>query len=128
MIRPVLNACLVPYLASSSTLRAELTPGIAIEDCAELLDAVMARLRRTIGEQPDSTPQAPVLGLTGSVKSSLLECVEALDTLHSTLKHELGRRHLLEMEVFDAKTAVARARAELAVTRTRARPAMRSSA
>lgn len=128
MIRPVLNARLVPYLASSSALRPELTPDIAIDDCAVLLDAVMARLRRAMGERADPTPEAPAHGLaSAAVTSSMRECVDALDTLHATLTHELGRRQRLEMELLEAKTALARARAELALARAAVRPAIRWS-
>jgi hypothetical protein len=127
MIRPVLSDCLAPYLAASGTLMPELPPDIAIEDCAELLNAVMARLRLAIGARTGSAPEAPGQGLGGGVNASMLECVEALDTLHRTLKHDLGQRHRLEMELFDAETALAQARDELAVTRAGARPALRSS-
>ena len=48
------------------------------------------------------------------IRASVLECVAALDQLHATPTRDAGRRHSLELEVFDARTALARVRAGLA--------------
>jgi hypothetical protein len=83
-----------------------------------LLDAVKARLRLSVDELselagPQSQPQPTAVQRT---RSGVLECVNALDQLHTTLRRELGRRQRLELEVFDAQAALAQALAELAGT------------
>lgn len=90
---------------------------VAIRDLEDLLDAVKIRLSQT----------AELLGAEGSeqqrhdtadrVRTNILECVVALDQLHTTVVHELGRRQQLELEVSDRQAALERARAELAGTR-----------
>ena len=87
-----------------------LASDVAVGDLDDLLNAVKARLRQTIDE-----PSAGTLGrdVAGRVRASVLECAEALDQLHLTLTHELHRREQLELQVFDARTALAQARAEL---------------
>ena len=61
---------------------------ISIEDWDSLLHAVKARLRLTVGES--LTRQ--LNGAAAPVQASVLECVEALDQLHTTLSHALARR------------------------------------
>ncbi len=92
------------------------------DDWDDLLNAVKTRLRQTVGEQSAAMPPPSVRDAAGQVQSSVLECVLALDQLHTTLAHELGRRRQLERKVLDAQIALAQARAELAGTRAR-RPA-----
>lgn len=95
-----------------STIRPDAPPDIAIEHWDDLFSAVKARLRRVVGEraQPRSEAQARVAD--GHVRSSVLECAEALDQLQTTLRHELGRRQRLDLERFDARTALAQGRVE----------------
>ena len=90
---------------------------VAIADWDVLLSAVKDRLRLTVGEWLAAPPPAAasVPAAPGRLQANLLECVAALDQLHVTFAHELDRRHRLELEVFDAKTALERARAELAL-------------
>lgn len=90
--------------------RPDAPPEIAIEDWDDLFSAIKARLRRVVAQrtQPLSAAQARVAD--GSVRSNVLECAEALDQLQATLRHELGRRQRLELELFDARTALAQAR------------------
>lgn len=87
-----------------------------IADWNALLTAVSTRLRQSADTLPQSDaselPPAPV----HRVRTSVLECVDALEQLHATLRHELGRRRLLELEIFDVQAALAQARAELAGT------------
>ena len=81
---------------------------IPLEDWNDLFTAVKVRLRM-LGQglqRPD--------GRTGL---GLMECAEALDQLHTTLLHELARRRQSELELFDARLALALSRAALAGTR-----------
>jgi diguanylate cyclase (GGDEF)-like protein len=97
---------------------------VAIGDWHDLLNAVKARLRLIVGEWLAATPEPHRHDTAGRFHASVLECVAALDQLHTTLTHELGRRQHLEREVLDAQTALAQARAELVGTQaeeTRAR-------
>lgn len=98
-----------------------LTPDIAVEDWGDLMCAVKARLRRAVGESLAVIPERHGLDTAGRVRASVLECVEALDQLHTTQQHELSRCQRLELEVFDARTALALARAELAGTQAQER-------
>ena len=76
---------------------------VAMSDWGDLLAAVKGRL----GSLATDTA-------TQGVQAALLDCVTALDQLQQTLTHELGRRQL---EIFDARTALAHTRAELVGTR-----------
>jgi diguanylate cyclase (GGDEF)-like protein len=95
----------------------DLASDIAMGDWEALFGAVKARLRLSVGESPAATPEPLLLGKAGQVRTSVLECMTALDQLHTTLAHELGRRRQLELEVFDTQTALAQARAELTGTK-----------
>lgn len=91
-----------------------LSTDIAMEDWDDLFCAVKARLRLSVGERVAAAPEAPVNDAGDRVRASVLECVEALDQLQATQRHELARRQRLELQVLDARTALAQARAELA--------------
>lgn len=93
------------------------TGDVAIGDWDDLLNAVKTRLRLSVGEpiEGKSTPRSDET--PDRVRSSVLECVAALDHLHTTLTHELGRCRQLKMEVLSAQAALAQARTELAGTR-----------
>lgn len=93
-----------------------LPPDVAIQDWDELLSAVEMRLRLTADALPCSVPGLQSHDTLGGAQADVLECVAALDQLHTTLMNELGRRRQLELEVFDAQTALAQARVELAGT------------
>jgi len=93
-----------------------LASDVAIGDWDDLLSAVKARIRSTIGEWLAATPGPQLHDIAGRFHASVQECMEALDQLHTTLTHELGRRQQLEREVLHAQTALAQARAELAGT------------
>ena len=89
---------------------------IAIDDWNELFRAVEARLIATVGT-PLATASGENPGDIGPrVQGVVLECVTAMDQLHTALTRERNMRHQLEMEVFDAQTALARALAENAGT------------
>lgn len=95
----------------------DLASDVAMGDWEALFGAVKARLRLSVGEPPAATREPPLQGESGRVRARVLECMTALDQLHTTLAHELGRRQQLELEVFDALTALAQARADLTGTR-----------
>jgi hypothetical protein len=67
--------------------QAEPSSDVAIEDWDILLDAVKARLKLTVGEEPGPQGQDEAR----RVRDSVLECVAALDQLHTTMTHELDR-------------------------------------
>ena len=98
---------------------------VAIADWDELLNAVKARLRLSV-EEPLGAPEQG-REPAGQTRSSVLDCVAALDQLQTTLLHELGRRQQLELEVFDGQTALAQARAELVGTQAGERRARHSA-
>ena len=85
----------------------------ATQDLDDLLSAVKARLSRTVGEPLATLPEFQANGDARQIQANVLECVAALDQLHMTLRHEFSRRQQLEMDAFDARTALAQARAEL---------------
>lgn len=93
-----------------------LVPGLLMGDWNELLDAVKARLRLSVGDLPAAAAEAVLDALACHVRTSVLECAVALDQLHLSLRQELGRLQRLELEVSDARAALAQARAELAGT------------
>lgn len=85
--------------------------------------AVCARLRMSVDDLPPPADGALPPTPTQRARSHVLDCVDALDQLHAELRQELGRRQLLELEVFDAQAALAQARAELAGTQAGERQA-----
>lgn len=93
-------------------------PGaVSIEDWVDLLGAIEARLRKSVADQSDGPHALELPAGAGRVQASVLECVAALGQLHVTLQGELARRQEMELQVFDAQTALAQMRAELAGTR-----------
>ncbi len=90
---------------------------VPIEDWVDLVGAIEVRLSDSVSDQ---APDEHLLDLPAGaerVRASVLECVAALSQLHATLQAELARRYSLELQVFDAQTALAQARSELAGTR-----------
>ena len=94
---------------------------VSMTDWDALFSAVRARLRLTVGPRL-AAPNGPQQQREPEVRiaASVLECVAALDQLHATLSHEQARRGQLERELFDAQTALAQLRGELAGTRAAA--------
>jgi diguanylate cyclase (GGDEF)-like protein len=88
----------------------------AAEDLGDLLGAVKARLCQTVAERLSSLPELQSNDEAQRIQANVLECVSALDQLQTTLQHDFARRQQLEMDAFDARTALAQARAELAGT------------
>ena len=93
---------------------------VAFGDWNDLFSAVKSRLTTSVGELSAlAEPQAR--GKADQIRASVLECVGALDQLQTTLTHETARRQQLELEVFEAQTAVALAHAELVGTQAEER-------
>ena len=76
-----------------------------------LLAAVQDRLLRATHACEDCADGAPACAHNG--QPVMLECAAALGQLHAMFALELARHGHLELEVFDARTALAQARAEL---------------
>ncbi len=89
---------------------------IAICDWDDLFNAVKARLNSVVCECPSSAGPRSLPRSGRQVKTVVQECTADLDQLHQTMANELGRRQQLELEVFDTRTALAQARAELVGT------------
>ena len=93
----------------------ELSSDVAFGDWDDLFRADKSRLTLTVGEfSALSEPQAR--GTADRIRASVLECVGALDQLQTMLTNEIARRQQLELEVFEAQTALALAHAELVGT------------
>lgn len=89
---------------------------VAIKDWEVLFCAVKERLRLSVDDHLGATPGSRSQETADRVRTSVLECVEALDQLHKTQQQELSRRQRLELEIFDTRTALVQSRAELAGT------------
>ncbi len=87
---------------------------IPICDWDVLFEAVTARLRQTVMDDPVEPCGRQLVGNANSVRASVLECVAALDQLQRSMKHELMRCQSIELQAFDATTALAQ---ELALQR-----------
>ena len=118
LLQPVgrpMNGVLGDLLPPASTAAASV-PELWLSDWNDLLDAVKQRLRQSVQESVQGhhlSPPGSPLERTGAC---VVECVAALDQLHSSVRQELGRRQRLELELFELKAALASARAELAGT------------
>ena len=128
-ISPLNDQCVVrafrstPQAEAGAAVAAALTDSagassdVAFKDWDDLLCAVKSRLKSTVGELLAALPEHQLPDAAHQVQASVLECVSALDQLHLTLTHELGRREQLEQEVFETQAELARAREELTATR-----------
>ena len=92
---------------AADTARVPPAMDVAIDDWDELMSAVETRLRLTVSERLANELELPDSGSADRIRATVLECLSALDQLHTTLKHELGRRREVDQEVFDARTALA---------------------
>ncbi|WP_271009807.1 GGDEF domain-containing protein [Paucibacter sp. B51] len=126
-----------PARESGKDLVLDPTAGdVSLADWSVLLDAVKQRLRASVNASHDDGsgmrdsgsarrdsgsarrqgppgPSPRQLAEPQALRRTVLECVQALDQLHSTLLHELARRLQLELQVFDGQVALAQAQAEL---------------
>ena len=89
------------------------SPDIATGDWDELLNAVKARLRLTVSENLVVKAGPEVLDVEHRVQAGVLDCLAALDELHTKLTIALDQRQRLERQVVDAQKALTQARAEL---------------
>lgn len=62
-----------------------------------LLKAIKDRMSRTVGAPSETMAKVQVRAAAGRVRSSVLECVEALDQLQATLRAEIERCRQPEM-------------------------------
>lgn len=65
---------------------------VAIGDWDAMFGAVTARLVLIVAEPLPTTAASRPADAADRIRVAVLECVAALDQLHATLKHELGRR------------------------------------
>ena len=91
-------------------------PGLPAGDWHDMLDAVKDRLRASLHDvaQTDVSPLQP--GRLQPTPAGVLECVAALDQLQDAVRGHLGQCQRLELQLFEAQTALAQAQAELAGT------------
>lgn len=102
---------------SMPSINADSDADVAIEHWDDLFHSVKSRLRSTV-EIHLAALTLPLAGVAADqVRTRVLECVSALDQLHKTLTHEADRRQRLELELFEARSALAQARSELVGTR-----------
>lgn len=66
-------------------------PGTATGDWDLMFDAVRARLAQTVRERPGEQPAVPQLPAS-VVQAVVLDCVHALDQLHTALAEERSQR------------------------------------
>jgi hypothetical protein len=88
---------------------------VAIDDWQDLLSAITARLRQTVGGPAAPPPMGPAAFL--HIQAGVLDCAAALEQLQTTMAHELGRCRRLDQEMRSTQAALAQARADLACTR-----------
>jgi diguanylate cyclase (GGDEF)-like protein len=89
------------------------TGGAAMGNWHELCRIIMARLTLTGNEWLAATPKPDVAYTARRVEASIRECSAALQQLRRTLADEASRRHSLEQQLFEARTALSQARASL---------------
>ncbi len=86
---------------------------VAIEHWDDLFRSVKGRLRNTVDVHLAALTMPVAEAAADHVRTGVLECVSALDQLHMTLTHEADRRQRLELELSEARSALAQARSEL---------------
>lgn len=84
-----------------------------IDDIDTLLCAVKMRLLG-IADGSGASSALPPTGAADHLCADVLDCVMALEQLHSMLADEVTRRQRLEQTVVDAQAALAHAPSELA--------------
>lgn len=65
---------------------------LSVDEWDLLFEAVRARLRLVVGECPTAQPEAGAHGSADPVRAGVLECVDALDHLHTLLQQLRGPR------------------------------------
>jgi len=67
------------------------TPGhlqMSIEDWNLLFRSIELRLRATVGDRPESAPPPQVDDFAGKIQVAVLECISAMEQLHTALTYE----------------------------------------
>lgn len=95
---------------------------VAVIDWDILFSAVTSKLQQIAGSVRPSEP------LPRDAPAQVLQCVAALDQLHSTMVHYIERGGALELELARAQAALAEVRAELARTEAGERAARHRAA
>ena len=67
---------------------ADWSSAIQIADWDALFFAIAARLSASVGEWPAQTPESQLQDRAAQVRLTVLECVEAMNLLHTTLTSE----------------------------------------
>ena len=94
---------------------ADQTTDVAIGDWSDLIGAVKDRLTLLVRDAPAaaSATELQLRDRRAWVQAGVLDCVSALDQLHSTLTHELARCRQVERDAFEARIALAKEREAL---------------
>lgn len=87
-----------PALAASAALAGP-SREIANDDWDAMFRAVESRLRQTVGERLAVLAESQPQDAAGRVQAIVLECVEALEQLHTALMRERDRRGQLERDL-----------------------------
>ena len=98
----------LPALTDGS---AGVSADVSFVDWDDLFCAVKDRLKTIALDRLDPAPLPHQM--VSQIKFTVFECVAALDQLHTSLRHELGRQQKLALDFFDAQTALAQALTEL---------------
>ncbi|SDP46609.1 hypothetical protein SAMN05216303_104371 [Rhodoferax sp. OV413] len=83
-------------------------PGVAMEDWDLLFGAVTDRLRGAVA----SAQQRP--GLVEALGACVLDCLQALEQLRATHNQAWSVQQRMALDLFDARTALAQTRTDLA--------------
>ena len=99
---------------------AEPSSDVSIADWSDMISAVKDRLTLIVRDSPGASAVAAVTATelqlrdrAAWVQAGVLDCVSALDQLHSTLTHELARCRQVERDAFEARIALAKEREDL---------------
>ena len=117
LARPPISA-----LVQSAHIPPSSVPGdVSMADWDDLLNAVKSRLLMSANEDfahsRDPRPEGPL----EFVQSEMIDCVGALNQLHTTLSHELERHKTLQGDIEAAQAALARKHSELLGTQAQER-------
>ncbi|MES2958387.1 MAG: hypothetical protein V4792_09375 [Pseudomonadota bacterium] len=94
---------------------------VAVVDWDVLFNAVTARLQQIVGSSRPSEllPNDD----SGQVRTQVLQCVSALEQLHTSMRHYIERGRALEQDLASAHSTLADVRADLAGTQASERAA-----
>ena len=98
---------------------------LAFGDIDVLFHAVQARLAHTVSDAFSAQCDARREDMVLRIRTSVLECVAALNQVHGTMTYEVGRRRMLEQTILNLQDALAGSQAELSGTQADEREARR---